>query len=243
MLSAKLQVAQAGAETGALLKEYLESRGVAVSRAAKPIVCYGLGTHVRPNLNGNCSLGKIERMALLTARGVPTVPWFSGANLPKDFTFPLLARKESGHGGTDIMPVFQAEEIPWRIAAGWDWFSQYVPVDTEYRVWVFQGKILDVYEKVMKRPTEYAYVAGRNFRQGFEFQVKDINKVPETVLMAGDAAVSALGFDFGAVDLLHGKDGRVYVLEVNTAPGVLRSRAEKTLAKLADCVVEWLHEL
>jgi D-alanine-D-alanine ligase-like ATP-grasp enzyme len=41
------------------------------------------------------------------------------------------------------------------------------------------------------------------------------------------SAVNTLGLDFGAVDLIVAKDGRVYVLEVNTAPGIEGITLEK----------------
>ena len=141
-----------------------------------------------------------------------------------------------GHGGTDIVPVFEAKEIPWRKAAGWDWFSSYVPTATEYRVWVYRNAYLDVYEKVMRRPSDYKYI-GRNFRSGFDFEPMVV--APKDAIRESIVAVRALGLDFAAVDVLHGEDGHVYILEANTAPGVIRSKAQGTLGKLADCIVKW----
>jgi D-alanine-D-alanine ligase len=235
---ARLLVANSSQETGAVLLKMLLDRGLELNKA-EPTICYGHPTKARPALNSNCGFSKIERMELMNAAGVRTVPWFEAnkdfLELPKDFKFPALARKAHGYGGTDIVPVMQPEEIPWRIAAGWDWFSSYIPVRSELRVWVFQGEHLDTYEKVMARPQEFKYI-GRNFRNGFEFQPRK-----EVYYASSEAmrAVEAIGLDFGAVDMLIGTDGLPYVLEVNTAPGVLRSKAEPTLQKLADKMIEW----
>lgn len=182
----------------------------------------------------------MRRLNQMTGGGCRTVPWFSGSVVPRGFRFPALARKMSGHGGTDIVPVFQRQEVPWRVAAGWDWFSTYVPLQTEFRVWIYRDELLDVYEKTMQRPHEYAYV-GRNFRNGFDFTHR-ANGYPIEAVTQAKTAIRALQFDFGAIDMLLGEDGNIYILEVNTAPGVLKSHAEATLAKLADRMVDWVLE-
>ena len=165
----KLRIATVGQETGALLKTYLVERGVYNSKSSAT-VSYGVHTEETPNLNGNCARGKIFNLNCLQQNNVLTVPWFQGIGglAQRNISFPLLARRNHGHGGEDIVPVFQEEEIPWRIAAGWDWFSQYIPVAAEYRVWVFRDVLLDIYKKVMRRPADYKFI-GRNFRNGFHF--------------------------------------------------------------------------
>lgn len=255
---AELLIAGAAEETGALLKEYLEDRGV-IGPPHDKIICYGMPYKgPLPALNTKCALNKIERMRLMEDAGVPVVPWFTAKDvqadqannilLPDELTFPLLARKTYGHGGTDIVPVFQEEEISWRIEAGWDWFSEYIPVERELRVWVFRGEHLDTYEKVMTRPEEYRHI-GRNFRNGFEFvrvTGEDIKNIQDhTAIDEAVEAVKAVGLDFAAVDLIIHADPRVrfpYILECNTAPGVIRSGAQSTLAKLADRIADWVKE-
>ena len=234
----RVEISDAASETGALLVEMLTRKGVYDDRS-NATVCYGVRaysvkarTHM---LNGNCMSNKVKRMVAMADAGVRLVPWFKGEDIPEDFSFPALARRMTGHGGTDIVPVFEPKEVPWRIRSGWDWFSSYIPTKTEYRVWVYRGECLDVYEKVMNRPDSYKYI-GRNFRNGFDFEpcVK-----PKDAVSQGVQAIHALGLDFGAVDMLRGEDGKIYVLEVNTAPGVIKSGAQKTLAKLTDRIVEW----
>lgn len=238
-MSINLRISGVASETGALLQDYLRERGVVIThRGEDGTVCYGSPSSTpSPTLNANCRTSKIDRMVIMNQYGVRTVPWFSGSQPPPNFTFPALARRATGHGGTDIIPVFQPEEVPWRVDAGWDWFSSFIPVAAEYRVWIFRGTHLDTYEKVMVRPGDYVHV-GRNFRNGFDFLHRPDGS-GQGVLTQAIEAVRVLGLDFAAVDLLEGKDGLAYVLECNTAPGVIRSGAQRTLGKLADCIVEW----
>ena len=239
MPTVQLCIAASSKETGALLQQYLTDRGVTIGRSYTHGICYGGSIGRAENiLNQQCIMDKIARLNTMRAHGVQTVPWFSKDDIPHRHlvNYPLLARKSHGFGGTDIVPVFQPEELPWRITAGWDWFSQYIPVRTEYRVWLFRGECIGTYEKIMQRPADYKYI-GRNFRNGFEFQpVTNISRISSL----GNSALDAIGLDFGAVDILVGMDDGVYVLEVNTAPGVLASHAEPTLAVLADRMVAWV---
>lgn len=231
----KLNISNSSLETGALLKEYLEERGANITGKGAT-VCYGWYNGEKgPSLNSRCCLSKIERMELMKKAGVSTVPWFDAKNIPYNINFPLLARTTQGHGGTDIVPVFQSQEIEWRIKSGWDWFSEYVPIKKEFRVWVFQGIHLDTYEKVMMRPKDFKHI-GRNFRNGFDFKLTNYHQV---AFYEAAIACQSLGFDFGAVDLILGEDDKCYILEVNTAPGCIKSGAQKTLGKLADCIIHW----
>lgn len=243
-MQVNLKIASVARETGALLTEYLTDRGLTLkhNRPDIPTICYGIPSSNPQSLNGNCGGGdKIRRLNQMKAGGVRTVPWFAGSEIPIGFKFPALARAVAGHGGEDIVPVFQPQEVEWRVKAGFAWFSSYIPLHTEYRIWNFRGETLGVYEKVMRRPEDYKFVAGRNFRQGFDFEkVPDDRLVPlSNAMLQAANTIKALSFDFGAVDILWGMDGYFYVLECNTAIGAIKSKAHQTLAKLADRMVEW----
>ena len=242
-----LDISHDGRHTGAVLKGYLEDRGV-YDANADAIVHYGYPHEKRRhNLNGNrhgtVGAGKAECMRLMNLGGARTVPYFTADDYhtqsPRYLAiagrFPMLCRKAHGMGGQDIATVFQAEEIPWRIAAGWTWFSEYVPVETELRVWMFRGRVLDTFNKNMQRPMDYTRL-GRNAGNGFAFEYT--NEYPEATRQSHRAMVG-LGLDFGAADLLLGKDGKMYLAEVNTAPGALKTGAQATVGRLADCITEW----
>jgi hypothetical protein len=237
-----MHIASAGKETGALLKEMLTEYGV-YNPKGEGAISYGMHLCDKRDpkiLNGVAARGKIYNMQAMTNAGVRTVPWFMGTKIPDGFKFPAFARRTHGCGGEDLMPVFQPCEVPWRASAGWDWFSSVVPFQHEYRLWVFRGEVLDAYAKVMQRPSEYKFM-GRNFRNGFEFQCLG-DKVREAVKIEAINAVKCLDLDFGAVDMLYGEDGKPYILECNTAPGVIRSGAQATLKKLAARIAKWAQE-
>lgn len=236
-MKANLLIAGSSKETGALLSEYLINRGVELTRSAKRVISYGV--HCEGALNGCCARGKIFNMRTMKENGVRTVPFFMpGDNIPAG-AYPLFARKNHGYGGKDLMPCFQPEEVKWRLESGWAWFSSIIPMQDEFRVWVFRNEILDVYRKEQVRKGEFLTM-GRNFGNGFDFRL--FNKMPLRTFQPCVDAVRCLGLDFAAVDCLLGKDGLLYVLETNTAPGVIKSGAQVTLGKLADRMVGWLRE-
>lgn len=236
MIKTAIKISSDGSETGALLQTYLQDRGVYDAKGPA-VTCYGLSapkTYAH-TLNGRCQSDKITRMKAMQAAGVQLVPWTNDPAQAARMQFPLFARRMYGMGAKDLMPVFQPEEVPWRVAAGWNWFSSIVPIAQELRAWVWRGEVLQMFNKVMERPQNYTAM-GRNFGQGFEFRPTAAFPEPERQAIS---ATAALGLDFAAIDMIEGKDGRVYVLEANTAPGAIRSGAQATLAKLADRIEQW----
>ena len=71
----------------------------------------------------------------------------------------------------------------------------------------------------------------RNHRNGFIFQRNDI-KVPADVEVQALKAMKVTGLDFGAVDVIWNEhEGRAYVLEINTAPGLEGTTLDNYIAE------------
>lgn len=91
----------------------------------------------------------------------------------------------------------------------------------EFRIHVMNGTVTYVQQKkradgAQERP-EYSNVV-RNYHTGWIYASSDI-RPSDAALRAAVDAVTALGLDFGAVDVITRRDN-VWVLEVNTAPGL-----------------------
>lgn len=110
-------------------------------------------------------------------------------------------------------------------------YTKFIPKTAEFRVHVFRGEVIDYIEKKRiaadRRPENFnKYVS--SVHQGWVFArtgIMENTAVKEIAIKA----VNCLGLDFGAVDVIY-YEGRPYVLEVNTAPGL----AGTTLVKYAN---------
>ena len=118
-------------------------------------------------------------------------------------------------------------------------FVKYKKKRKEFRVHVFQGRVIDVSEKrrVRKenRPAEFdGYI--RNHANGWVF-CRDGVVRPADLDTLAISAVAACGLDFGAVDVIwNEKENLCYVLEVNTAPGLEGT----TLERYKQAILSWM---
>jgi hypothetical protein len=231
-----VNIARGCGPTGRLLEGLLRERGIGTQQDA--VVCYGTGYRGNlPALNGNVGrFDKYQQFVELKRAGVRVPNFFTPQEAQRATTFPLFGRALMHREGKDIMPALQPEDVPLRVAAGSTFFTEYVPRTTEYRVWIYRRRHLSTYQKVMRHPEMYKHF-GCSFRNGFAFELVKQLDLPTPAIEQAGAAVSALGLDFGAVDVLQGKDGLPYVLEVNTAPGVDGPRV--SISALADKIMRW----
>lgn len=99
-------------------------------------------------------------------------------------------------------------------------YVQYKKKKDEFRVHVFKGEVIDVTHKKVKEGAENVNRQIRNYANGWVYCREGI-EVPEDVTVQAIKAVTALGLDFGAVDVIwNHKEQQAYVLEVNSAPGL-----------------------
>jgi len=248
----RLIVAAGSRVTGNTLAALLREREVEVAREdGKKVggaVSYGcrLGQGKLPALNRFA--GGITKFAELTALRVARIrtPDFWRATPGQIDELlrnrPLLARRDNHKGGRDIRYTTSERWIRNRIRMGWNFFTKYISSNAEYRVWVYRRRHLGTYEKVKVRNVRWRSDTthfGRGHKNGYAFEL--VAPVPDKVRPAIELAIrsiAALKLDFGAVDVLEGKDGRMYVLEVNTAPGVEGPR--QGINKLADRIANWV---
>lgn len=112
-------------------------------------------------------------------------------------------------------------------------YTKFIEKTAEYRVHIFNGEMIDFVQKKRvsseRRDDSFnPYIS--SMEHGWVFTRTDVPEVPSAIRIAKQA-VSALGLDFGAVDIMF-YEGRSYVLEVNTAPGL----AGTTLVKYGNAL-------
>ena len=105
-------------------------------------------------------------------------------------------------------------------------YVQYVKKAAEYRIHVFDGRVIDIQEKKTRQGAEDVNYRIQSYNNGFIFARDNVNP-PAQVLEEAKKAVASLGLTFGACDLAYNRHyDRAYTLEVNTSPGLSGSTIE-----------------
>jgi len=107
------------------------------------------------------------------------------------------------------------------------WYgSPLIDKEFEYRVFVFDDEPIKVIRRFVDDPKLIAW----NFHNGGRTARIRESHWPKAATDAAVAAAKKIGLGWCAVDVIVTKDGHPYVLELNTAPGVTRTRTHKLLA-------------
>jgi len=164
----------------------------------------------------------------LSFAGVSVPDWTTNLQVALDWLqecrLTVVARTIlNGSEGRGIVVVKPGEALPPAPL-----YVKYIPKKKEFRVHIVGGEVVDIQQKVHKRddqgPVNF-YI--RNTANGFVFHRNNIS-CPGDLVPEAKKAVAALGLDFGAVDIVwNEKHNKCYVLEVNTAPGIMGLSVEK----------------
>lgn len=101
----------------------------------------------------------------------------------------------------------------------------------EYRVHIFNGKILEIYEKV---PQEEGVTIFKAHNCKFERRNPEICRLSQEDQQLCIDAVNALGLTFAGVDVARDKDQNCFVLEVNSSPALNSLNIERYFEKIME---------
>lgn len=164
---------------------------------------------------------KISTLNVLAHAKVPVVPYTTKAAQAKQWLdeghIVCVRHKLSGHSGEGlevIEPKANVEVPPAHL------YTKYLGTRREYRVHVFQGKVIDYQVKGLREGTKDLNMFVRNHQNNWIYMRNRLGSFPLTKEMEEVCinATKAIGLDFGAVDFCTAPD--IYVFEVNTAPGL-----------------------
>jgi len=164
---------------------------------------------------------KINTLTHFTYHAVPCPPWTTDKNTAlgwiEDNKTVVCRKTVTSHSGNGIVFAETAEELE-NVNA--PLYTMYIKKKKEFRVHVFDGKVIDVQEKRRAINVENVDYRIRNHDSGFVFCRSGISE-PSNLRNVAINAVEALCLDFGAVDIVwNEKQDQCYALEVNTAPGI-----------------------
>lgn len=180
-----------------------------------------------------CERATDKHQALLAMDPMVTLPLFTTDRqeaLQWLLEGPVVCRTQlKGYGGAGIHIAETEQEM---VAS--PLYTKYIKKKSEWRVHIFCEEVLMVQRKVrdMDVPVEDVQWRVRNHANGFVFQQHG-DKPPICVIKESAAAIKALGLDFGAVDVVYNSHhDEAYVLEVNTAPGLVGTTLERYTNKI-----------
>lgn len=145
----------------------------------------------------------------------------------------------SGHSGNGI--VIMDPEHPDTHNVSAKLFVRYVPKKDEYRVHIVGDKVILVQRKGLRKDFDKQQDVNwkiRNLANGFIF-ARDIEPPPADVINQAQLAMKASKLDFGAVDVIwNDKTASAYVLEINTAPGLVGTTINDYAKALAELITK-----
>lgn len=167
------------------------------------------------------AVNKLSTFARLTEYGVLTVNWTDNSVKAKewhDAGLTVIGRKTlTGFGGAGI--VVMDKPVPFQDDC--ELYTLYKKKKNEYRVHVFRGEVIDITQKKKKKGAPNLDTKIRNYHNGWVYCRSDIH-IPADLTELAVKAIEALGLAHGAVDIIwNEKENKCYVLEVNTAPGLI----------------------
>lgn len=182
------------------------------------------------------AINKLDTFKVFKEMDVSCPPWTASKETALSwikkgravFCRKLLTAKE----GAGIVIADSPEKL-----VGAPLYTKLINKHKEYRVHVFQGKIIDFTQKKLKvgeaeKEGHNQFI--RNTANGW-IMAREGVVLPDNVAAEALKAVTALKLDFGAVDLCTNKAGKVFVFEVNTAPGIEGT----TLEKYSKAITNW----
>ena len=222
---------------------FIQPERVALCKPSRIVVNWGSSD---TSIHRRCKvLNEGPSVAMATHKDI-ALAQFAMFNVPcPDFTHDINTAKDwiesgdkvvcrtllSAHSGQGIVVAKQHDQL-----VDAPLYTRYIRKKKEFRVHVFNSKIIDIQEKRRSSAVDAHHPYIRNHSNGYVFCRGDIEE-PHDLRGVATSAVSALGLDFGAVDVIwsEGLD-RCFVLEVNTACGLEGSTVNKYVNAIKEVV-------
>lgn len=153
-----------------------------------------------------------------------------------DMHWPVIVRPRKHAQGRKLYVcnnIAEFREAMNRCAGVW-YASSIVPKVAEYRVFIVQGRVVAVANKIPANPHAIAW----NVAQGGSFENVNWDQWPLKAVKNSIKAFNLSGLDFGGVDVMVDAEGNTYVLEINSACSLTSDYRQECFAKAFDYIVE-----
>jgi len=180
------------------------------------------------------SASKIKFAEMFNGRSwLPKTVFSKEEALNGDVGFPVIAKISDGHAGLGIKKFETKEELKSEPKSfelrgeqrSFDLFSQYIDIEKEYRAVFFQDKCFLVNQRVLTFEDEKSVETKKlNEKIKFIYVNQDFEKIPKDFMSdiqkIADDIQKTVKLDLWALDVVADKDGKLWVLEINSAIGL-----------------------
>jgi len=168
------------------------------------------------DLNRNVIFDKLKVYNMLKESGIPEPRiWHKGEEIPDD-AFPLLARKKYHSQGRDIIYIANREQLENELEDFmYDFLVEYIHKTSEYRVHILGDKAFVSVKFNRDGDGDPIIRSHKNKWKQIEYN----GEWKESLIQLATEAIKVMKYDFGAIDIIR-KGHKLYVLEINTAPGL-----------------------
>lgn len=211
------------------------SKGVKIFRRNTQVLNWGNGTWNPRGRNLTIvnkpeavarAANKLTSLTLMRSAGVKTVEFTTNRSVAlgwlEDGNTVYGRSMLSAHSGRGIVILTENDYVVPTLPL----YTKGLLKAHEYRVHVAFGQVID-FAKKRRRDGGESNPLIKNLSNGWVFCRNGIT-LPDAAKTQALAAVSALGLDFGAVDVLYReRENEAFILEVNTAPGLEGTTLQK----------------
>lgn len=160
---------------------------------------------------------KLETFRCLGSASLSNIEYTRSKDVATGWNTKVFVRHKLSSSSGDGIQICQAGDV----IPDAPLYTKAVEGGSEYRIHASSdGALSFIQQKKKRRGLPKADI--KNLENGYVFVVHDIEASEDDISLlkrVGKEAITALGLDFGAIDCIL-KDGKVYILEVNTAPGL-----------------------
>lgn len=167
-----------------------------------------------------------------------TENWWEGNEFleqtPEEMTQKWVARKPRHAQGRDLFVGCFNDCVA--TLGNWGeggYIAKLIDKVAEYRVFVVSGRVTCVASKTPVDPSAVAW----NVAQGGSFDNVRWDNWPLAACLEAVKAAELSGLDFCGVDVMMDKDGKPYILEINSAPSLTSPYRQKCMAKAFDYII------
>ena len=173
------------------------------------------------------TLNKVQQFNAFTTQNVSCPKYTTDAQRVRELGRTVFARTLiNSTGGKGIIECDTTLDTPIPRAP---LYTEYIPKKAEYRVHVFNGQVIDIQQKKKRREfnQDNRDTRIRNLSNGYIYS-RDGIVPPDGLSDLAIRAVSAVGYSYGAVDIIFNeRRNACYVLEVNSRPGLMNTTLER----------------